>query len=540
MFASTQVRLRSIRVLEVFRPSHRHGAASATFLLAGAVLLARVLGAVRDAYIAWAFGAGATTDAFVAAFTVPDLVGYLLAGSTASITLVSLLSKYAASNREEEADKAFGVIITFVTIAVTFLVLLAMVFAEPIMRTICPQFTEQQISLSVELTRILMPIPAFLMVGGIVSGTLQWRHRFLFPALTPVVYNLGTIVGGVCLSPWYGIASLAYGALAGALVGAFLLNLIGARWAGVRFTPSFDLRNEGFLEWMRLTFPLMIGASLVFFDEPFMRYFLSGGTGDITRISYAKRMFAVPTVIIGQAAGQAYLPSFARLFSSGQMQGFADAVNRTVYRAASLGLLAASWLMCVSLPCVDLLFRAVRGRFQFHDSQQTATLLIVFSFSTVFWAVQGFYARAFYAAGNTLIPMIVGTTITVLSFPLYWLAYDRLGIIGLPIASGLGMMAQTITLALTLNHRGLVALPLRHSREIGKALVVAIAAGAVGRMLSSVVPLHGSRADDLHNLLLTTAGWGITALVVLLITRSSLLAETKALFRRATQGPGTT
>src|ERR1700730_13717525 len=94
---STGVRLRRL-----LRPSHQHTAFSAALLAMAAVLLSRVIGYVREAYIAWSFGAGATTDAYVAAFQIPDFLAYLVAGGTASITFISIYTRFLAENREQE------------------------------------------------------------------------------------------------------------------------------------------------------------------------------------------------------------------------------------------------------------------------------------------------------------------------------------------------------------------------------------------------------------------------------------------------------
>src|SRR5512133_505333 len=84
------------RGLRVLRPSHQHSAFSATLLLMTAVMLSRVIGYVREAYIAYAFGAGPQTDAYVAGFTIPDWLNYIVAGGTASITFVSIYTRFLA------------------------------------------------------------------------------------------------------------------------------------------------------------------------------------------------------------------------------------------------------------------------------------------------------------------------------------------------------------------------------------------------------------------------------------------------------------
>src|SRR3954470_24027051 len=100
------------RGLRVLRPSHQHSEFSATLLLMSAVMLSRVIGYIREAYIAYAFGAGPQTDAYVAAFTLPEWLNYLVAGGTASITFIAIFTGYLAQKREDEAQKAFNVVVT--------------------------------------------------------------------------------------------------------------------------------------------------------------------------------------------------------------------------------------------------------------------------------------------------------------------------------------------------------------------------------------------------------------------------------------------
>src|SRR5437899_8108248 len=107
------------RFLRIFRPSHEHTAFSATVLLITAILLSRIVGFLREVYIAWAFGASPVTDAYLAGFTIPDWLNYLVAGGTASITFVSIYTRFLAEKREEDARKTFSAIITIMTTVIT-------------------------------------------------------------------------------------------------------------------------------------------------------------------------------------------------------------------------------------------------------------------------------------------------------------------------------------------------------------------------------------------------------------------------------------
>src|SRR5499425_1148338 len=103
------------RILRILRPSHQHTAFSATVLLMSTVMLSRVIGYLREAYIAYAFGAGQQTDAYVAAFTLPDWLNYIVAGGAASITFISIYTRFLAEKRTEDAQKTFSIIITVMT-----------------------------------------------------------------------------------------------------------------------------------------------------------------------------------------------------------------------------------------------------------------------------------------------------------------------------------------------------------------------------------------------------------------------------------------
>ena len=509
------------RFLRFLRPSHQHSAFSATLLLMTAVMLSRVIGYVREAYIAWAFGAGPQTDAYVAGFTIPDWLNYLVAGGTASITFVSIYTRFLAQNKEEDAQKTFSIIITVMTVVLGIGTILAEIFTPQIERHMFSGFSPLQMELCVHLTRILLPAQLFFYVGGVVSAVLLSRRLFLFPAFGPLLYNVAIIAGGILLSHRLGISSLAYGALAGSFLGPFLINAIGAARIGTGYRVSFDTRNPAFREWVRLSIPLMLGVSLVTADDWILRYFASGNVGDITRLNYAKRLFAVPIAVLGQATGQASLPFFARLFGEKRMREFADTVNDSIYRIVAASLLTTSLMTVAALPLIDLVYR--RGRFQFSDSLTTAVYFGWFALSLALWSAQSLYARAFYAAGNTLTPMVASSLITVASIPMYSALYHAYSTVGLAIASDLGIVANTLVIAILLHRRNLVRADELPWGELGKAAATALAAGLLSYRVASRVMLQGNRMADVRSIALMTITWAGAVAAGLWLTRSQLL-----------------
>ena len=508
------------RVLRILRPSHQHSAFSATVLLMGTVMLSRVIGYVREAYIAYAFGAGGQTDAYVAAFTLPDWLNYILAGGTASITFISIYTRFLAEKREADAQKTFSVIVTVMTTVFLIGIVAAEIFTPQFVGWMFHGFSAEQMKLCVSLTRILLPAQIFFYVGGVVGAVLLSHRMFLFPSLGPLLYNVFIILGGVVAGKQFGIASLAYGALAGAVIGPFLVNAIGAVRIGTGYRPSFDLENVAFREWVRLSIPLMLGVSLVTADDWILRYFASSGVGDIARLNYAKRLFAVPIAVLGQATGQASLPFFARLFGEKKMKEFGETVNASVYRISALSFLTSALMMVASLPLIDLVYR--RGHFSFADSQETAVYFFWFSLSLAFWAAQGLYARAFYAAGDTLTPMVASTVITVASLAVYRALFHAFSVVGLAIASDLGIVANTVAAAVLLHRRKLVSLGELPWVELGKTILVAGVAGGVGWAVVRTIPLRGSRTADLESLAVSIVTWAGAVAAGLWLFRSEL------------------
>jgi putative peptidoglycan lipid II flippase len=510
------------RWLRLIQPSHQHTAFSATILLMVAMVLSRIVGYVREAYTAWAFGAGSTTDAYIAAFQIPDFLAYLVAGGTISITFVSIYTRFLAEKREQDAQKTFSVIITVMTVVLGIGVVLTEIFAPQITRLMFHNFKPAQLDLCVRLTRVLLPAQIFFYVGGIVAAVLSSRRLFLFPALGPLIYNGFIILGGVTLSRTLGIAALAYGALIGTFVGPFLINAIGAARVGTGFSISFDVRNPAFREWVRMSIPLMVGVSLVSADDWILRYFASDAAGAISHINYAKRLLQVPIAILGQAVGQASLPFFARLFGEKRFGEFASTVNGSVYRTAAAALLASSLMMAAALPLIDLVYRLPHGHFVFADSQATATFFFWFSLSLVFWAAQGLYARAFYAAGNTLTPMVASSLITVASLPMYRALYHALSAVGLALASDVGIAANCLAMAILVHQRKLVPWTELQWKELGKATITAVVAGVLSYRVASAVMVSGSRIADIEALALIGITWAGAVAAGLWLTQSQL------------------
>jgi putative peptidoglycan lipid II flippase len=499
----------------------QHTAGSAAILLMFSAIASGLLGLVRIKYINFLFGAGVAQDAYRAAFRLPDLINYFLIGGAASISVITILNRYREAGDEAGGDRALSVILTTMFLVLGAGILLGEIFAPQYVWLFFEGFRNDpdRAPLCISLTRIILPAQLFFFTGSVMSSRLQVRKIFLYQAFTPIIYNTGIIAGAFFLHRRLGIYSLAWGVLAGVIVGSALLNSLGAFRTGLRYRPIVGFRDATFLEWFHLSLPLMIGVSLVMLDNYFLSYFGSMQTGGITLIGNAKDLFNAPFNVIGPAAGAASLPFFAALFQQRRAQEFSLSVTRAVSRLFAVGMIVSAWMIALAPWLMDL-FRG--GKFKHDDATATTQLFVILAFTLAIWAVQGIYARAFYAASDTRTPAIAGTLITIFSIPMYWTLYHTLSLTGLAIASDIGIFVQTASLAILLHRKRLVSFADLEFAELARAFAAALIAFAATAATTRFLPPVSTHPRDILTIAAASLAWAAAAALTLLATGSQL------------------
>ena len=399
-------------------------------VLAGSVLLSRVLGYVREAVLARELGASAASDAYYAAFQIPDLLNYFLAGGALSIAFVPFYSRVLAQRGGPAAEQLLAKVTgTMGAIALAATALLWWQ-AEALVALQFPRFAAETQALTVRLTRIVLPAQIFFITGGILRAALMVHGRFATQATAPLFYNGAIIAGGLLLAPRLGAEGFAWGALAGAALGVF-----GAAWietlvnlrhrARLRFAPL----DAEVLQYLVIAAPLMLGLSLGAVDEWYDRWFgalLAAGT--VAHLAFARRLMQLPVAVVGQAIATAALPTLSRLWSEGRRDELAGVIQTTLQVGLGLSVLAAGASIVFAAPIVEVVYR--RGAFGAADAEAVSLLLRAFSVGVPAWVVQQIAVRAFYARGDTWRPMLLGTVVSLGSIPLYLVAGPRFGAVG--------------------------------------------------------------------------------------------------------------
>jgi putative peptidoglycan lipid II flippase len=436
----------------VSQPSVNRRVVASTAIVMGGILLSRFLGFFREWTVAHQVGSNSLTDAYYAAFTLPDFLNYLVAGASLSVTFIPVFTKYAAEQREEEGWWVFSTVMTLMGMSLILLIIAGEIFAPQLANVIAPGFRPQEKQQVIFLTRVMLPAQFCFYEGSILSAVQYAKGRFLIPSLAPVVYNMMIILGGLLLASRIGMTGFAVGVLVGAVLGNLLLQIYGASRVRARFRPNLNLRHPGFLLFLKLSIPIMLALSLAFTDDWIIRFFGSYlQPASITWLSYAKTLMRVPLGVVGQGVGVASFPFLAQLYSEGKLGELNRLLGSTLKGLIALLVPISALTIAQSAPVVYLVFS--HTRMHPADLDATAATLVFFSLGMFAWGAQYILARGFYATRNTLTPAIVGTAVTFASVPLYWLLVRRMQHLGLALASSAGMIAYTVVLFGLLNRR---------------------------------------------------------------------------------------
>jgi len=503
-----------------------------TAIVVGAAMLGRLAGFFREWTIAHKVGSNAVTDAYFAAFTLPDFVSYLVAGGALGIIFIPVFTKYLADDQEDEGWYVFSTVITFMAILLTGFIVLGEVLAPRLILLIAPGFDPTGKARVIELTRILLPAQFFLCIGGVMAAAQNAKTKFVVPAVAPIVYNAVLITCGWLFVSRYGINSFAVGLVAGVFFGFFLLQLIAVWRMGAKFTPNLNLRHPGFRLFFRLALPVMLALSVEVTDMWVIRWFGSYlAPPAITWLTYAKYLTLIPVAVIGQAVGSASYPFLARLHADGK--------NEELDRTIGAGLKSLILVM-IPITALAVVLRTPIANFVFthtrlsqHDIQSIGAALSLFAVGMFARSAYHLVSRGFNAAHDTLTPAWIGTLLTFLTLPLYWFCAHKWQYLGLAACSSLVAIILVSVLFASLAYR-------TRSREWSSTLIcllktsVASALGAalcnsLTRWLEIRIAWQSSFLNTLLILVFVTA---VGFPLILLIARLLGVKEIDGYWRR--------
>ncbi len=417
---------------------------------AASIFLSRLMGLVREQIIGRTLGASRQADLYFASFTLPDFLNYLLAAGALSIVFIPIFLAHLERGDEQRAWISFSIIANFIVLVGTIGIALLMVFSRPLATLVAPGFTDpSNIDTLVRLTRIILPAQFFHVIGGLLSAALQAQNLHALPALAPLVYSAGIIMGGLvgAYYPDLGAEGFAWGVLAGSIAGPFGVPLYGCLKTRMRWDPLLSIRDPDLRQYLWLSVPIMIGFSIVVVDEWIIKNqasYLAAGT--LAYLQYSRTLMKVPIGVFGMAAGVASYPTISGLVAAGAVVEAYSLLCKAVRLMLAITFAAQVCLTIAGFEAVQMIWGVFAKRFTLADAEQTATVLKYLCIGLSGWAAQSVISRGFYALGSTWLPTIVGTSIAIVMTPLYVVLRKEGGAIGLAIASSIAITVYVLLL----------------------------------------------------------------------------------------------
>ena len=408
-----------------------------------------MIGLVREQIIGRTLGASRQADLYFASFTLLDFLNYLLAAGALSIVFIPIFLEHHGRDGNERAWQAFSATANFVAAACGVGIAILMVFARPLAELVAPGFTGPgELDTLARLVRIILPAQFFLVIGGLLSAALQAQDRHLLPALAPLVYSAGIIAGGLIGERLgWGAEGFAWGVLFGSAIGPFALPLCGCMWNNMRWSPIFSPRNPDLRRYLRLSFPIMIGFSIVVVDEWIIKNQASYlAEGSLAYLQYARTLMKVPIGVFGMAAGVASYPTVSRMVAAGSVVEAYAVLSRAVRLMLLVTFAAQIVFTLCGFELIYLIWGFLSHRLTVADAQATASVLAFLCFGLGGWAAQTVVSRGYYALGDTWLPTLVGTAVAFGAIPIYILLRHAWGAIGLASASGVAILIYVFLL----------------------------------------------------------------------------------------------
>ena len=425
---------------------------SAALIIMVTIAASRFLGLVRNRVLAHFFSVE-TLSLYFAAFRIPETIFEILVFGTFSSAFIPTFTSYISRGKKQEAWNVASTCLNFTFFIFIALAIVLFMTAKPIYRLIAPGFSFQETVQIASLSRILLLAQGFFVLSYFLTSILESLQRFLVPALAPILYNLGIILGAVFLSAHFGIYAPVIGAVAGAFL-HFLIQLPVAFWLGFRPKLTLNLRHPGVREIGRLALPRI--AELSFFQlgkitELFLASLVS--VASYTYYTFANSLALLPIGLFGISIAKASLPSLSYQSARNNLKEFSQTLVSLLKQVFFLILPAAVFLVVLRIPVVRIVFGA--ARFTWESTVQTGHTLSAFALGILAQGLIYPLTRAFWALHDTKTPVKVSLAGILINICLgvIFIIVLKLNVWTLALAFSLASFIQATTLFILLSKR---------------------------------------------------------------------------------------
>jgi putative peptidoglycan lipid II flippase len=442
-------------------------------------VVSRVLGLVRDQVGAAIFGGSVFNDAFLTAFSLPNLFRRLLGEGSLTAAFVPTLQEELHENGQAGAFSLLNKVASWLLVVTSAVVALAMLVFS---RSRLLEGHEAKWYLAADLTVIMFPYLSFVCLAAAFNATLNVFERFTEPVLSPIWLNLCMIVSLAGAGLHFSDTPLGevHWLCAGVLLGGFFQMIVPAVvLMRIGWKPRFALTlSPRVRQIAALMAPGLFGTAIYqinIFVSRMLAFSLAVSTA--TLLFYANRLMELPIGVFAIAVSTVVYPLIARHAAEGKFAAMADDFRKGLRLILMINVPAAAGLALLGEPIVRLIYQ--HGAFTAQNTADMVPLLTLFVVGLPFFSVVNLTVRAFYAVKDTATPVKIAFVDFTINLALSLLLMRWLGAIGLVLASTIAIIVQTLLLQRALARKlpGMTFAPLWPS--VGKVLAATLAMSVV-------------------------------------------------------------
>lgn len=477
-------------------PSPRLARSAGVFGLA--TITSRILGLVRDQVLAYYFGAGDANDAFRIASRIPNLVRDLFAEGAMSAAFVPSFTRQLTLQGRERSWRLASSVINALLLVTGVIVVLGMVFADPLVRLFASDFSEVpgKLELTIYLTRMVFPFLTLVAVAAVLMGMLNSLGHFFVPALSPATFNVAVIVMSLAFIPVSSsigiqpITIVALATLAGG-VGQLVIQWPALVKEGFRYQPVLDLKDEGLHRVLLLMGPGTIGMAATQINVLVNSVLATGeGTGAVSWLDFAFRLMYLPIGLFGVSIATAATPAISRMVAEQDFRRIRSTLAHALGLMLFLNLPATLGLIILARPIVAMIFE--HGNFTASDTIATAAALQLYAIGLVGYSIVRIISPTFYALGRSRVPVMVSAGSVVVNIVLSVMLVRAMGYRGLALSTSITAMVNA-TIQLVLLRREIQGLngsqvAASAARVVMAALVMAVVTWGAYNAMLEVMP----------------------------------------------------
>jgi len=427
------------------------GIATTAGVLVAFYMASRILGFIRQAVIASLFGVGPEADAWFAAFRIPDMVFMLFAGGALVSAVIPVYQSYRGSGDEQDLRRLATCLFNLMALLMLILGVVCIVYAESLTDLFVPGFDGPTRELTVRATQWLMLSPLLLGLAAVAKGVSHSERRFIIPAVGPLFYNLGAILGGIFFAGEHGIMGLVWGTVVGAVI-HLGIQQVGLARIGIGLTFSVVKMHPGVPRIVSLMLPRVFGFAAIQVSFLFMNFLASLiGPASISALAHAWLLVLFPVGVFAIPFAEALLPGLSSSWVRQDRDEIVRQYHWALRRVAFLIIPASVGMVVLSKPILTVLFE--RDAFDASATALTAGALAFYAIGLIGHGLVEVLARVFYSMEDTRTPVLISTVSLVIHMLMSWLLSLVMGINGLALGVSIGVLIEAVGLAVALRRR---------------------------------------------------------------------------------------